>query len=363
MKILSLKSPKLKRLNMMKIKTKLLLIAPLLIGSTTLYAADNVPAQHFDLSHWSMTTPLDQNEDGRADVIDVTEMQQYSHPSFFFLNEQKKMVFTSPNKAVTSPTSSNTRSELRHMLRGDDSKISFNDPANNFVVKAHPEASEFGAIGGKMHATLSVNHVAQNAKNTNKGPAYSVVIGQIHAGKGLNGLGEGNEPLKIYYKKWPNHETGSVFWTYERNLAKADPNRIDIAYPVWGHGWKNGADPKDKGINLDEEFSYTVNVYDNIMYLMFETAKHKTVNYQINLADNVNAYGKVDSKDHAQGYAADPLYFKAGAYNQCSTKDAKGFWYAGCQGTGNWAEDEKNGDFARVSFTHLIVTKAEKPKD
>ena len=56
-----------------------------------------------------------------------------------------------------------------------------------------------------MDATLRVDHVAGNP---NKKPAYSVVVGQIHAMKYKNtssGFGYGNEPLKIYYKKWPGH--------------------------------------------------------------------------------------------------------------------------------------------------------------
>ena len=56
-----------------------------------------------------------------------------------------------------------------------------------------------------MDATLRVDHVAGNP---NKKPAYSVVVGQIHAMTYNNtnsGFGYGNEPLKIYYKKWPGH--------------------------------------------------------------------------------------------------------------------------------------------------------------
>ena len=127
-----------------------------------------------------------------------------------------------------------------------------------------------------------------------------------------NGYGWGNEPIKIYYKKWPNHETGSVFWNYERNLAKKDPNRTDIAYPVWGNTWENPENPGAEGLKLGEEFSYTINVYENTMYLEFSSANKKTVKYQIDLANNVDAHGKVDEKDLATGYTGDWHYFKAG---------------------------------------------------
>ena len=54
------------------------------------------------------------------------------------------------------------------------------------------------------------------------------------------------------------------------------------------------------------------------------------------------------------------MYFKAGAYNQCSVKDDPGFWYAACPGTGEWATDYKNGDYAQVSFSRLVVSEGTK---
>ncbi len=93
------------------------------------------------------------------------------------------------------------------------------------------------------------------------------------------------------------------------------------------------------------------------MYLTFSQKNRATVNYQIDLTNNIDAYGKVDSKDNPLGYAGDLHYFKAGAYNQCSTKDANGMWYAACEGTGDWATDKANGDYASVTFTQLILSK------
>ena len=75
------------------------------------------------------------------------------------------------------------------------------------------------------------------------------------------------------------------------------------------------------------------------MYLTFESEKRGTVRHQINLANNIDAEGRVDRFDHKQGYSGDMLYFKAGAYNQCSPKDAPSFRYPACPGTGNLATD------------------------
>ena len=66
-----------------------------------------------------------------------------------------------------------------------------------------------------MEATVMVDHVARRAGNPDRPAAFSAVIGQIHAIKDKpqsGAFGYGNEPLKIYFKKYPDHNTGSVFW-------------------------------------------------------------------------------------------------------------------------------------------------------
>jgi poly(beta-D-mannuronate) lyase len=324
-----------------------------------------VPADKFDLSHWKISVPVDLNNNGKIDEIGVKEIQTYLHPDFFYLDENGGMVFVAPNKAITSATSTNTRSELRQMIRGSNTKIKTKHAGNNFALAAHPLSSRFGSVGGQMEASLKVDHVAVRANNPHTFAAFSVVVGQIHAIKDEDliaknlGFGWGNEPIKIYYKKWPNHEKGSIFWNYERNLPKTDPNRTDIAYPVWGNTWENPNEPGDAGIGLGEEFSYSINVYQNTMHLIFSAQGKEDVKYSINLANNIDANGNVDEKDHPMGYLADFHYFKAGAYNQCSTKDATGPWYAGCLGTGDWQTDKENGDYTQVTFSKLKLSQAE----
>ena len=330
-----------------------------------------IPADKFDLSHWKITVPLDENNDGKIDEIDVKDIQTYSHPDFFYLDDNGNMVFTVPNKAQTTSGSSNTRSELRQMLRGLNKKIGTHSPGNNFTIAVNPLAKHFAAVGGKMEATLKVDAVSLRAGHPEKRPAYSVVVGQIHADKnkklqkltkGKGDFGWGNEPIKIYYKKWPNHDKGSVFWNYERNLTKTDPNRTDIAYPIWGNLWTNPEDPGAAGISLGEEFSYIINVHENIMYLTFTSEGHPEVKYQIDLSNNVDANGNPDPLDNPNGYALDGNYFKAGAYNQCSTKDAEAFWYTACPGTGDWETDKANGDYTSVVFSKLVLSESTPPK-
>lgn len=326
-----------------------------------------VPGDKFDLSKWKITIPTDIDNNGKVDSVSKAEIQTYHHPDYFYLDGDGNMVFATPNKAFTTANSSNTRSEL-HQLLGGEKDTNSKGPANNFALQSHPNERDYIQIGGNLQASVKVNHVAERATYADKYPAFSVVVGQIHATKIQSiiaegkGFGFGNEPLKIYFKKWPQHKYGSVFWNYERNLPKQDPNRTDIAYPVWGKVWSETGEPGEQGIALDEEFSYEVNVYENTMHLTFTTARHKEVTYKINLADNINANGRLDQYDHPSGYSGDSHFFKAGAYNQCSTKDAPGFWYVGCLGTGDWATDKKNGDYAQVTFTRLVTGEAKQPK-
>lgn len=341
----------------------------LLLGASANVVADTtVPAKEFDMTYWKITLPMDDDKNGKIDEIKNPEILTYSHPDFFFLDENNHLVFQVQNKAITTKNSKNARSELRQMLRGGDTSIGTKDPKNNWALAAHENAEAFGSIGGKLEATLKVNHVSQHAKYPDKAPAFSVVVGQIHAGKNDaviksgTGFGHGNEPLKIFYKIRPGHETGSVFFNYERNLAKAHPDRTDISYPVWGNAWDNPADPKDNGLKLGEEFSYTVNVYQNTMYLTFNTEKFGTKRFQIDLTKNVDAFGKVDEKDFAQAYAQEDFYFKAGAYGQCSASDSDSMWSPACAGTGDFATDKATGDYNSVTFSKLTLSAATPPK-
>ena len=102
-----------------------------------------VPADKFDLSHWNITVPIDKNKDGKADIVPVKKLKKYAHPDFFYLDDQGRMVFASPNKAQTTKNSSNTRSELRYMLRGKDTRIKTHSAANNFADAAELGVSKF----------------------------------------------------------------------------------------------------------------------------------------------------------------------------------------------------------------------------
>ncbi len=305
------------------------------------------PSQNFDLTKWKINLPVLTTEGERKGK--TLEIDKYAlgntqtpfvHDEWFYTDPKNgAMVFVAPNDAPTTPNSKNTRSELRAML-GDD----YGAPNNNFVVASHPNAKDYGAIGGRMSATLSVDHVSVSGPD-NKNNAYSVIIGQIHAAK--------NEPLKISYRKLPNHEYGSLSWNYELNPVPELQNargsdgkklRQDIRHDIFGqHNLRKGdADPID-GIKLGEVFSYDVNVEGDIMHLTFTkkpgTADEVVKTYEIDLVK-----GNYQGHEVDQGYGNTWMYYKAGAYNQCNTKKSS----SNCEWRGMEA-----GDYTQVSFYKL----------
>ncbi len=265
----------------------------------------------------------------------------FQKEGFFYVDKDKEntnwVVYKTPNSGVTSRTSSNTRTEL------------------------HQKKYWTPETGGKLTGTLKVMHVSTTGDAT-VSSSYSVVVGQIHSDKGHE-----NEPLKIYYKKFPGHKKGSVFWNYEINTKGNNIGRFDYSTAVWGHdfsvvGKSAEVYPKEpeNGIALGEEFSYEVNVNKGIMYLTFISKNHKTVKFTKSLiqsefatrADVPEQVKKMYANREKGGgvereiaYAGELQYFKQGAYNQANAKSTKSEIY-----DGDIAKQYANGSYAEVWF-------------
>ncbi|OEF27383.1 alginate lyase [Vibrio rumoiensis 1S-45] len=294
------------------------------------------PTENFDLSKWKINLPYPDDKPGReGKTMELSKEQlnnqvpAFSNPDWFFTDPKTgAMVFRVPNQAVTTPNSKNARTELRAMLADG-----YDSPDNNFVVAAHDNASDYGAIGGHLSATLSVDWVSTSG-NDKKSGAHAVVIGQIH--------GSNNEPLKIVYRKLPNHEYGSLSWNYETNPTNKS-DRTDIKHNVFGQNKLSKSDdaPQD-GVRLGEVFSYDVNVEGNVMHLTFKKnigePNEVVKNFDIDLSKPYPGQSKDTS------YAQDWMYFKAGAYNQCNTGSSQ------CSNNGVDA-----GDYTQVSFYKLTL--------
>lgn len=290
----------------------------------------------------------------------VDNLVNFEDKDFFYTvidGTRRWVVYKTPNSGVTSKNSSNTRTEL------------------------HEKREWIPEEGGKLTGTCKVMQVSVSG-DASVAASYSVVVGQIHSGEGHE-----NEPLKIFYKKFPGHTKGSVFWNYEINTAGDDNSgRWDYSTAVWGHDMSVvgaskddvPAEPSD-GIELGEEFSYEVNVYKGMMYLTFTSENHGTKTFTKNLlkseytskADIPEQTKKLfvaigqDGTERANAYSNELNYFKQGAYNQTNGKspEKNKVWCAGAETYGgDIAKQYANGCYAEVWFREATVGAGEAPK-
>ena len=281
------------------------------------------------------------------------EITQFEHKDFFYTvidGTRRWVVYKTPNSGVTSKNSSNTRTEL------------------------HEKRDWIPEEGGKLTGTCKVMHVSTSG-DARVAASYSTVVGQIHSGEGHE-----NEPLKIFYKKFPGHTKGSVFWNYEINTAGDDnSDRWDFSTAVWGYDMATVGntstefppEPQD-GIELGEEFSYEVNVYKGIMYLTFTSDGHETKTFTKNLIksdyvlksdipDQVkNLFVPIgqDGVERPEAYSGELNYFKQGAYNQTNGKNPEKnmVWATGAEiYNGDIAKQYENGCYTEVWFRETSV--------
>ena len=123
-----------------------------------------------------------------GDGSNAGDATNFEHKDFFF-TENDWVVYKTPNSGDTHGTSNNCRVELAQLK------------------KWSPQTD------AKLTASLKVKNVSVTG-DARVAASYSVVVGQIHSADGHE-----NEPLKIFYKKFPGHTKGSVFWNYEINTC------------------------------------------------------------------------------------------------------------------------------------------------
>lgn len=302
----------------------------------TVYASDVIP--FFD--HWKLIL----GDGSNAGIANNYENKDY----FYTVTEDNSdwVVFKSPNGGDTHGTSNNTRTELAQ------------------IKKWYPETAD-----DKLTATLKVKNVSATG-DARVAASYAVVVGQIHSADKFE-----NEPLKIFYKKFPGHTKGSVFWHYEINTAGDDNSkRWDYSSAVWGYDFSIvGADentypdePKE-GIVLGEEFSYEIEVKEGIMNLKFTSEGHETKTFTKNLlvseytttADIPEQTQKLfvpigqDGIERENAYAGEGCFFKLGAYNQTNGKspEVNKNWCSGAETHGgDILKQYKDGNYAEVWF-------------
>jgi hypothetical protein len=288
-----------------------------------------------------------------GDGTNVENLIDFENKDFFYTTidgTRRWVVYKTPNSGVTSKNSSNTRTEL------------------------HEKREWTPEEGGKLTGTCKVMQVSTSG-DARVAASYSVVVGQIHSGEGHE-----NEPFKLFYKKFPGHTKGSVFWNYEINTkGENNSGRWDYSSAIWGHDMSVvgksktdlPAEPED-GIELGEEFSYEINVYKGIMYLTFKSEGHDTKTFTKNLikseyinksdipAQVQNLFVPIgqDGVERATAYSGELGYFKQGAYNQTNGKapEKNRVWCAGAETFGgNIAKQYENGCYTEVWFREATV--------
>ena len=295
-----------------------------------------------------------------GDGTNVDDLVKYENKDFFYTvidGTRRWVAYKTPNSGVTSKNSSNTRSEL------------------------HEKREWTPEQGGKLTGICKVMQVSTSG-DARVAASYSTVIGQIHSGEGHE-----NEPCKIFYKKFPGHEKGSVFWNYEINTAGDDNGgRWDYSTAIWGNDMSVvGSNPTDfpaepaDGIKLGEEFSYEINVHKGIMYLTFTSEGHETKTFTKNLikseyttkADIPAQTQKLfvpigqDGVERPEAYAGELNYFKQGAYNQTNGKDPEKnmVWCAGAETHGgDIAKQYETGNYTEVWFRDATIGESTPPK-
>ena len=92
---------------------------------------DAAPSVNFDLSTWKINIPIDENNDDKSDDISVTNLNNgFEDSRFFYTAEDGGMVFKCPVEGYkTSENTSYTRSELREMLRKENTCLLYTSPS------------------------------------------------------------------------------------------------------------------------------------------------------------------------------------------------------------------------------------------
>lgn len=315
-------------------------------AAKSLYPADVMPR----LDQWALM--LGNGETHK-------DLQSFEHKDYFYTHEDDAswVVYKAPNGGITSPNSHNTRTELGQKER--------------WTPKT----------GGKLRGSLKVMHVSTSG-DARVAASYSVVVGQIHSDEGHE-----NEPLKIFYKKFPGHTKGSVFWNYEINTEGDNSGRWDFSTAVWGHdmsvlgsGPESYPEEPQDGIVLGEEFSYEVIVSEGIMHLRFESEGHETKTFTKSLIESeyvhasdipqqiVDIYSVLgrDGTEKPHAYEGELQFFKQGAYNQTNGRkpEENMVWGTGSETyNGDVQKQYANGSYAEVWFRESYIEGSTKAKE
>lgn len=250
------------------------------------------PSGNLDFGNWNLSIPTDDDNTGTSDTVSVADMVGFENQDYFFTAEDGGVTFRCTNAGYrTSKNTSFTRSELREMLRGTNQRISTKGVnKNNWVLSTAPasDRNAAGGVDGTLRARLAVDHVTTTG---DAGHVGRVIIGQIHAND--------DEPVRLYYRKLPNNERGSIYFAHEPRNGFGDEEWIDVI----GSRSNSASNPAD-GIALGEVFGYEIDMSGNTLTITITTPSGEEVRKRHDMSGS--------GFDRGGQY----LYFKAGVYNQ-----------------------------------------------
>ncbi|TYK64515.1 polysaccharide lyase family 7 protein [Colwellia echini] len=260
------------------------------------------PSENFDLTDWSISLPVDTNEDGIADNVPESYLAKgLEVKPLFYTAEDGGMVFTALVEGPkTSKNTTYTRSELREMLRAGDMRVKVTGITENnwvFSTAKRKNRKKAGAVDGVLEATLAVNHVTTTGNEKQLG---RVVIGQIHATK--------DEPIRVYYRKLPGNTNGSIYMAHEPVKGHGDEQWYDLI-----GSRSDKAEDNPDGVALGEIFSYRIEAKGNLLTLTIIRDGKPNVVQEVDMSES--------GYDGSDQY----MYFKAGVYNQNKTGDANDY--------------------------------------
>ncbi len=268
------------------------------------------PGSNLELISWALDTPADLDGNGRSDRASETDLDNGFTDEFFFTGPSGGMVFRSTiGGAKTSANTSFTRSELREMLRRGNTGVSTRGVnRNNWILGYQPDPGlVVGGRNGVLRATLAVNQVTSTGDRNQVG---RVIIGQIHA--------EGDEPARLYYRKFPENERGFIYLAHE--IRDSDDIYFSVLGPVSSDLDRAPSDDTNpvNGIALNEIFSYEI------------TQRGARIDVIVRRGDAsgpIIGHNYVDMGLQNSGYDVTDewMYFKAGAYTQNNTGDETDF--------------------------------------
>lgn len=262
------------------------------------------PGEQFDLLTWALDTPADLDNNERADRTSETALRAGFQDDFFYTGADGGMVLKSTIEgAKTSANTSYTRSELREMLRRGNTSISTRGIGlNNWLLGYQPDIQiATGGRGGHLSTTMAVNRVTETGEDFQVG---RIIIGQIHA--------QDDEPIRLYYRKFPDHDVGYFYYAHERRggedvyqLITSAQGDIVSSQPVL-------TDLPIEGVALNEIFTYDIIQHGAFIDVILRKGSSE---------GPIIGHQTIDMESLNSGYDTPDewMYFKAGAYSQNNT--------------------------------------------